>query len=118
MKNLEIPTYLEQNSERRWCRARLWWQARPGFLQGIGWRLSCAAGDLQGGFAMRLAFPEQPRLDCPSVDAVPLNLNCRDEIIPILRALQHVYEQGPVRRELLELIGADVNPDSSPDRGR
>lgn len=67
---------------------------------------------------MRLAFPEQPRLDCPSVAAVPLNLNCRDEIIPILRALQHLYEQTQVRRELLELIGKDVNPDSSPDRGR
>jgi transposase, IS5 family len=67
---------------------------------------------------MRLAFQEQPRLDCPSVAAVPLNLNCRDEIIPILRALQHIYEQTQVRRELLELIGKDVNSDSSPDRGR
>jgi IS5 family transposase len=67
---------------------------------------------------MRLAFQEQPRLDCPPVDAVPLNLNCRDEIIPILRALQHVYEQAQLRREILDLIGNDVNPDSSPDRGR
>jgi IS5 family transposase len=67
---------------------------------------------------MRVAFQEQPRLDCPSVDAVLLNLNCRDEIIPILRALQHVYEQVPLRRELLDLIGKDVNPDSSPNRGR
>jgi transposase, IS5 family len=67
---------------------------------------------------MRLACPEQPRLDCPPVSAVPLNRNCRDEIIPILRALQHIYEQPQVRRELLELIGHDVNPDSSPDRGR
>jgi transposase, IS5 family len=67
---------------------------------------------------MRLAIQEQPRLDCPPVAAVPLNLNCRDEIIPILRALQHIYEQTQLRRELLELIGKDVNPDSSPDRGR
>jgi hypothetical protein len=67
---------------------------------------------------MRLAFQEQPRLDCPPVDAVPLNLNCRDEIIPILRALQHIYEQTQVRRGLLDLIGKDVNSDSSPDRGR
>ena len=67
---------------------------------------------------MRVSFQEQPRLDCPPVDAVPLNLNCRDEIIPILRALQHVYEQAPLRREILDLIGNDVNPDSSPDRGR
>ena len=67
---------------------------------------------------MRVAFQEQPRLDCPSVDAVPLNLNCRDEIIPILRALQHVYGKVPLRRELLELVGNDVNRDSSPDEGR
>jgi transposase, IS5 family len=67
---------------------------------------------------MRLAYQEQPRLDCPPVDAVPLNLNCRDEIIPILRALQHVYGQGPLRREILELVGNDVNADSSPDHGR
>jgi len=74
--------------------------------------------ELHGGFGMRVAIQEQPRLDCPPVNAVPLNLNCRDEIIPILRALQHVYEQAPLRRELLDLISKDVNPDSSPDHGR
>jgi transposase, IS5 family len=67
---------------------------------------------------MRVAFQEQPRLDCPPVDAVPLNLNCRDEIIPILRALQHVYGQVQLRREILELVGKDVNAGSSPDHGR
>jgi transposase, IS5 family len=67
---------------------------------------------------MRVAFQEQPRLDCPPVDAVPLNLNCRDEIIPILRALQHVYGQAQLRREILELVGNDVNAGSSPDHGR
>src|SRR5271167_2389777 len=67
---------------------------------------------------MRVALVEQPRLDCPPVDAVPLNLYCRDEIIPILRALQHVYAQAPLRHEILDRIGKDVNPDSSPDRGR
>jgi IS5 family transposase len=67
---------------------------------------------------MRLALQEQPRLDCPPVDAVPLNVNCRDEIIPILRGLQHVYGQPKLRREILELVGKDVNADSSPDQGR
>jgi transposase, IS5 family len=66
---------------------------------------------------MRLAFPE-PRLDCPPIEAVPLNLNCRDELIPILRALQHLYGQAPLRREILALIGNDVNGDSRSDRGR
>ena len=48
---------------------------------------------------MRLACPEQ-RLDCLPIGDVPLNLNCRDEIIPILRALQHLYGKAPLRREL------------------
>jgi len=67
---------------------------------------------------MRLAYQEQPRLDCPPVSAVELNRHCRDEIIPILRALQQVYGQVAVRTELFELVAKDVNPESSPDRGR
>ena len=39
---------------------------------------------------MRLACPEE-RLDCLPIGEVTLNLDCRDEIIPILRALQHLY---------------------------
>ena len=65
-----------------------------------------------------MAIQEQPRLDCPPVTAVPLNLNCRDEIIPILRALQHVYGQAQLRQEILDLVGKDVNRNSSPDHGR
>jgi transposase, IS5 family len=66
---------------------------------------------------VRLAF-EEPRLDCPHVSDVKLNLNCRDEIIPILRALQHVYENVPLRCELLDLVGEDVNGSSNSKRGR
>jgi len=67
---------------------------------------------------MRLAYPEQPRLDCPAVDRVELNLNCRDEIVPILRALQHVYGNVQLRREIIDLVGKDVNRGSSRKRGR
>jgi transposase, IS5 family len=67
---------------------------------------------------MRVAIQEQPRLDCPPIADVPLNVNCRDEIIPILRALRHVYGQPHLRREILDLVGKDVNRNSSPDRGR
>jgi hypothetical protein len=56
---------------------------------------------------VRLVYQEQPRLDCPEVGRVELNLNCRDEIIPILRALQHLYEDEPLRRQLLALVGAN-----------
>jgi hypothetical protein len=66
---------------------------------------------------MRLVLPEE-RLDCPPISGVHLNLDCRDEIIPILRALQHVYEDASLRREILRLVGQDVNHGTSPKRGR
>lgn len=67
---------------------------------------------------MRLAYQEQPRLDCPEVGRVELNLKCRDEIIPILQALQHVYEDVPLRRQLLDWVGKDVNGNRSRKLGR
>jgi hypothetical protein len=66
---------------------------------------------------MRLACPQE-RLDCLPISEVELNLNCRDEIIPILRALQHVYGDAELRRELLSLVGKDVNKGTSRKRGR
>jgi hypothetical protein len=66
---------------------------------------------------MRLACPEQ-RLDCLPIGDVTLNGNCRDEIIPILRALQHLYGKAPLRRELLALVGKDVNKGTSRRHGR
>jgi hypothetical protein len=46
------------------------------------------------GFAMRIAFEAQPTLDCPRPDQIVLNLQCRDEIVPILRALQFIYSDA------------------------
>ena len=66
---------------------------------------------------MRLACPQE-RLDCVPIGQVKLNLNCRDEIIPILRALQHLYEDNALRAELLRLVGKDVNHSASRKRGR
>src|ERR1700680_4868548 len=66
---------------------------------------------------MRLACPQE-RLECLPIIEVKLNLNCRDEIIPILRALQHVYGDAELRRELLSLVGKDVNKGTSRKRGR
>lgn len=66
---------------------------------------------------MRLARPEE-RLDCLPISEVRLNLECRDEIIPILRALQHVYGDAELRRELLALVGKDVNGSTSRKHGR
>ena len=52
------------------------------------------------------------------ISEVKLNLECRDEIIPILRALQHGYGDAELRRELLALVGKDVNGDTSRKHGR
>ena len=67
---------------------------------------------------MRQAISVQPTLDCPSPSQVQLNLNCRDEIIPILRALQHIYSDPSLLQPIMTLIGRDVNPTTSKKHGR
>jgi IS5 family transposase len=67
---------------------------------------------------MRKPFSDQQRLDCNSITGVKLNLNCRDEIVPILVALQHIYAKPKVRDAILKLIEQDVNGDSRQDIGR
>lgn len=67
---------------------------------------------------MRKAFSTQLQLDVPSIPDVPLDFACRDEIVPILRALQHVYSTPVLRDEILRLVAADINLTSFPDRGR
>jgi IS5 family transposase len=58
---------------------------------------------------MRKALKRQQRLDCPAVPNVPLNLNCRNETIPILRALQHIYSTPELRDPILRAIAQDVD---------
>src|SRR5580692_6780815 len=66
---------------------------------------------------MRAACPQE-RLDCLPIREVKLNLSCRDEIVPILRGLQHVYAEESLRCELVKLVGKDVNQSTSRKRGR
>ena len=67
---------------------------------------------------MRKAFDRQQRMGGATISNVPLNLGCRDEIIPILAALKHIYAQPKLRDEILQAVAADVNRDSSRKRGR
>jgi hypothetical protein len=67
---------------------------------------------------MRKAFSPQMRFDCQPVPDVRLNVNCRDELVPILRGLQHIYSQPSVRDQILSLVAKDVNGLSRNDRGR
>lgn len=67
---------------------------------------------------MRKAFKVQPTFDCPTPDRVPLNLQCRDEIVPILRGLQHLYSDSKAHDTILHLVGKDINRNSSKKLGR
>lgn len=67
---------------------------------------------------MRKAFDRQQRLDCQTIPNLRLNLNCRDEIIPVLAALKHIYMQPKLRDDILRAVARDVNRDSSPKCGR
>lgn len=67
---------------------------------------------------MRKTLDRQRRLDLQPVTDVRLNLNCRDEIVPVLQALQHIYSQPRLRDDILRAIGRDVNRDSSCRQGR
>jgi transposase, IS5 family len=67
---------------------------------------------------MRKARPSQPRLDCNPIPELELNFDCRDEIVPILAALKHVYTKPELRDQILTLVAQDVNRDSRSDHGR
>ena len=66
---------------------------------------------------MRSAYSSQLRLDCQSIEQLKLNLNCRDEIIPILEALKHVFCQTELRDQLIQLVADDVNESTRDDVG-
>ena len=67
---------------------------------------------------MRKPFSTQTRLDCATIGEVQLNLKCRDEIVPILAGLRHIYSQGQLRDQILGLVAGDVNEHSRNDCGR
>ena len=46
---------------------------------------------------MRKAYSQQRRLDAHSILDVELNFECRDEIAPILRLLQHIDSRSETR---------------------
>ena len=67
---------------------------------------------------MRIPHRKQQYFGCPPVTKVTLNPKCRDRIIPILRALQHIYSQPELRRQALDLIANDLLGDADPNHGR
>ena len=67
---------------------------------------------------MRRHYDNQRRFDSTPIGELVLNFDCRDEIIPVLAGLQHIYTCGPLRRKLVQLIAKDINQDSRRDVGR
>ena len=67
---------------------------------------------------VRKHYQSQHRFDCSPVGQVKLNLECRDEIIPILAGLQFLYTNNQLRHKAVKLVAADLNEDSRRDIGR
>lgn len=67
---------------------------------------------------MRKSYSTQRRLDSLPIDQVSLNFDCRDRIVPVLRALQHVYSKPDVVDSIMALIGGDINGGTSTRHGR
>ncbi len=67
---------------------------------------------------VRKHYQQQYRFDNSPIANVTLNLECRDEIVPILFGLQHLYNDTKLRRKAVQLIAADLNEKSRRDVGR
>lgn len=67
---------------------------------------------------MRKAYSSQRRFDCSPIAQVPLNFDCRDEIVPILASLQFLYCDNNVRNKLVKLVAKDVSITGRRDVGR
>jgi transposase, IS5 family len=67
---------------------------------------------------MRQHYEQQRRFDSTPIGELALNFECRDEMIPILAGLKYIYTCGELRREVVELVAADINEESRRDVGR
>ena len=67
---------------------------------------------------MRIAYSKQLRLDTVPILDVELNLQSRDRLVPVLRALQQVYSNSKLTDQVMALLAADINADSRTDTGR
>lgn len=67
---------------------------------------------------MRKPYDKQRRFDCTPISELTLNFECRDETIPVLAGLKHVYTSQALRQKLVKLVAEDLNEDSRRDVGR
>lgn len=67
---------------------------------------------------MRKPYDKQRRFDCTPIGELSLNFECRDETIPVLAGLKHIYTTQSLRQKLVKLVADDLNEDSRRDVGR
>ena len=67
---------------------------------------------------MRQQYERQRRFDCTEIAELTLNYECRDEMIPVLAGLQHLYTCNPLRNKVVKLVAEDINQDTRRDVGR
>lgn len=67
---------------------------------------------------MRKKYERQRRFDCSPIAEVSLDLECRDEIVPILAGLQYLYTNEKLRHKLVHLVASDLKQESRRDVGR
>jgi len=67
---------------------------------------------------MRKHYEKQRRFDCTPIAELMLNYDCRDEMVPVLAGLQHVYTSSALRNKVVSLVAQDINEESRRDVGR
>ncbi len=67
---------------------------------------------------MRQHYNKQYRFDCTPIAELMLNYECRDEVVPVLAGLQHLYTCSALRNKVVKLVAQDINEDSRRDVGR
>lgn len=67
---------------------------------------------------VRQHYQNQRRFDLSDVANFKLNLECRDEIVPLLAGLQFLYTNPKLRLKVVKLVASDLNMNSRRDVGR
>ena len=61
---------------------------------------------------MRKHYEKQRRFDCTPIAELMLNYDCRDEMVPVLAGLQHIYTSSTLRNKVVSLVAQDINEES------
>jgi len=67
---------------------------------------------------MRMTLQIAPQFNIVPIEKIQVPTNSRDQLAPILLALQWIYTTPEVRREVFEVLEAKILPGKSKDKGR